>query len=78
MVAVVPIPLVLIVLAEAGLFTTTTALRISAWSGVAILFVAGATVARRVTSSRAWITLGGVANAALGLLIIVLEAIFAH
>lgn len=77
-VAVVPIPIVLIVLAEAGLFTVTTALRLSAWSGIAILFVAGATVARQVTSSRLWMTLGGLANAALGFLIIVLETIFAH
>src|SRR5687768_3407578 len=37
-VAIVPVPLILILIAETGLITPTTALRLSAWSGVAILF----------------------------------------
>ena len=77
-VAVVPLPLTLILLAEAGLFSTSTALRLSVWAGIAILFVAGASVAHQATESRAWILLGGLANASLGVVVILLEAFFAH
>ena len=77
-VAVVPLPLTLIAVAEAGFLTTTTALRVSAWGGVAILFAAGSTVARQATDSMTWMILGGLLNSSLGAAIILLEAFFAH
>ena len=77
-VAILPLPLTLLVLAEVGLFSTTTALRLSAWGGVAILFIAGVTVARQTAASSTWTIVAGLGHAALGGVIILLEYIFAH
>jgi hypothetical protein len=72
------LPILILLLAETGLYGRDTAFAVAMWSGVAALFFWGVVYARYEGSGVAGALASGTFNAALGLIVVALKVIVTH